>query len=64
VDLNGQIRPVAGHVIREGQALRLGYTPIICPVHSDKGGDKEQRAGFRTLTDIQKALFSRKKSEC
>jgi len=51
VDLNGQIRPVAGHVIREGQAVRLGYTPIICP------------ANFRTLTDMQKALFSRKKSE-
>jgi len=64
VDLNGQIRPVAGHVIREGQAVRLGYTPIICPAQSDKGGDKRQGgAGFRTLTDMQKALFSRKKSE-
>jgi DNA repair protein RadA/Sms len=63
VDLNGQIRPVAGHVIRKEQAVRLGYTPIICPAQSDKGGDKRQGAGFRTLTDMQKALFSRKKSE-
>ena len=53
VDLNGQIRPVAGHVIREGQARRLGYQPVVCPV-SGEGGK-----GFRTLKQMQQALFAR-----
>ena len=54
VDLNGQIRPVAGHAIREGQARRLGYQPVVCPV-SGEGGK-----GFRTLKQMQQTLFARK----
>ena len=54
VDLNGQIRPVAGHAIREGQARRLGYQPVVCPV-SVEGGK-----GFRTLKQMQQTLFARK----
>lgn len=53
VDLNGQIRPVAGHAIREGQARRLGYHPVVCPVAA------EGETGFRTLSQMQQALFSR-----
>jgi len=37
VDLNGQIRPVAGHSLRMGQARRLGYDPIFHP-RGEKGG--------------------------
>ena len=56
VDLNGQIRPVAGHAIREGQARRLGYQPVVCPVSGDGGKDGK---GFRTLKQMQQALFAR-----
>ncbi|HIV99605.1 MAG TPA: DNA repair protein RadA [Candidatus Desulfovibrio intestinipullorum] len=31
MDLNGQIRPVAGQDLRQRQAGRLGYTPIVGP---------------------------------
>ena len=54
VDLNGQIRPVSGHAIRKAQAERLGYAPVVCPVH-------EQERGFSTLIEVQKNLFSRRK---
>ena len=54
VDLNGQIRPVAGHGIREAQARRLGYQPLVCPA------SEEGRQGFRTLSHMQQALFARK----
>ena len=37
VDLNGQIRPVAGNNLRMGQARRLGYNPILHP-RGEKGG--------------------------
>ena len=37
VDLNGQIRPVAGQSLRMGQARRLGYDPILHP-RGEKGG--------------------------
>lgn len=53
VDLNGQLRPVAGHAVREAQARRLGYAPVICP-HDGK-------TGLRTLKDMQQALFARQK---
>lgn len=49
VDLNGQIRPVAGHAIRATQAKRLGYKPIIFPHDGD--------TGYSTLGEIQKVLF-------
>ncbi len=53
VDLNGQIRPVAGHSIRAVQAARLGYTPVV---HPASPGEK----GFQTLEQMQKSLFSRR----
>lgn len=49
VDLNGQVRPVAGHTIRAAQAARLGYKPIIFP-HDGK-------TGYSTLRQIQEVLF-------
>ena len=52
VDLNGQVRPVAGHAIRETQAKRLGYKPLIHPADGDKG------YGVRTLEEVQQALFA------
>lgn len=54
VDLNGQIRPVLGQTIREAQASRLGYTPVLCPV----GGSF---AGCTTLVEMQRNLFPPRK---
>ncbi|MDR0338872.1 MAG: DNA repair protein RadA, partial [Desulfovibrio sp.] len=54
IDLNGQLRPVAGHSIREAQAKRLGYGPIIRPTVSAK---KPGHAA--TLADMQRILFAR-----
>lgn len=51
VDLNGQIRPVAGQDTRLGQARRLGYTPIFYP-------DTAQ-GGLATVRDVQQRLFAR-----
>jgi DNA repair protein RadA/Sms len=56
VDLNGQIRPVAGHGIREAQARRLGYAPLIRPAGSGAGKEKQ---GFRTVSEMRQALFAR-----
>jgi DNA repair protein RadA/Sms len=53
VDLNGQIRPVAGHALRSAQADRLRYTPVVCP-------DTDGKGEYRTLSRMQQALFSRK----
>lgn len=55
VDLNGQIRPVAGHDNRLAQARRLGYAPILYPGGPDEGG-------LDTVVALQEALFRRKKS--
>lgn len=57
VDLNGQIRPVAGHSIREAQARRLGYSPLLCPAAD------ESVKGLRTLSQMQQILFARKKGK-
>lgn len=54
VDLNGQIRPVAGHDARLAQARRLGYDPILFPGRPAEGG-------VETVTALQEALFRRKK---
>lgn len=54
VDLNGQIRPVAGHDARLSQARRLGYDPILFPGRPAEGG-------VETVTALQGALFRRKK---
>ncbi len=53
VDLNGQIRPVAGHDIRLSQARRLGYHPILFPGRKDEGG-------IETVVALQERLFRRK----
>lgn len=54
VDLNGQLRPVAGHTVREAQARRLGYAPIVCP--------RDGKDGLRTLKEMQQTLFARGKA--
>lgn len=50
VDLNGQVRPVAGTSIRLNQAERLGYGPIFHPVTDGKGG-------VETLQALRDFLF-------
>ncbi len=51
VDLNGRIRPVAGHEVRLKQAKRLGYGPLFFP--RPAGGKK----GLENLRDFQVSLF-------
>lgn len=51
VDLNGQVRPVAGHDVRHAQAKRLGYTPLFHP--------DAQAGGLDTIVSLQSALFRR-----
>jgi len=53
VDLNGRIRPVAGHEARLKQARRLGYGPIF---HPRPAGAKK---GLENLRDFQAMLFGR-----
>lgn len=50
VDLNGQIRPVSSQDIRMKQALRLGYSPIICP-------ENPKSRGVTTVAELQRILF-------
>ncbi len=47
VDLNGHIRPVAGHETRLKQATRLGYRPLF---HS---------GSCKTLDELRRALFGK-----
>lgn len=47
VDLNGHIRPVAGHETRLKQATRLGYGPLF------------HAASCKTLDELRRALFGR-----
>lgn len=56
VDLNGQIRPVAGHDVRLSQARRLGYDPILFPGRPAEGG-------IETVTALQEALFRRNRGK-
>ncbi len=51
VDLNGQVRPVAGHKLRMNQARRLGYEPILCP-RIETG-----REGVSSATELAARLF-------
>ncbi|MDR1489472.1 MAG: DNA repair protein RadA [Desulfovibrio sp.] len=60
VDLNGRLRPVGGHELREKQALRLGYAPLVRPALRRAGKAGEADAGFDSLVAMQKALFARK----
>lgn len=55
VDLNGQVRPVAGQEARFLQAKRLGYDPILCPGAGGSGPGKN----IRTIAGLQKALFGK-----
>lgn len=54
VDLNGQIRPVAGHAMRRDQAEKLGYEPLFYPVSEGHKG------GIRSLNDLMERLFRKK----
>ncbi|MDP2849317.1 MAG: DNA repair protein RadA [Humidesulfovibrio sp.] len=47
LDLNGHVRPVAGHETRLKQASRLGYAPLL---HSGT---------CKTLDDLRRALFGK-----
>jgi len=51
VDLNGQVRPVAGHDIRQSQVKRLGYEPLYYP--------EDSKGGVKTVMDMQKKLFNK-----
>ncbi|MDR0828415.1 MAG: DNA repair protein RadA [Desulfovibrio sp.] len=63
VDLNGRLRPVGGNDLREKQALRLGYAPLVCPRQERRGKGKTADApqGFTSIVEMQKILFARKK---
>ncbi len=53
VDLNGQIRPVSGHEVRQRQAANLGYSPLVHPkVANDK-------TGWTRLGDVHRMLFGK-----
>lgn len=56
VDLNGQVRPVAGQEARLLQARRLGYDPILCPASGEAAGSGSR---IRTIAQLQKALFGK-----
>ncbi len=53
VDLNGQVRPVAGQDVRLRQSQRLGYTPICCQAEDEQGNAR----GVDTLHALQRMLF-------
>ncbi len=53
VDLNGQVRPVAGQDVRLRQALRLGYAPICCRSEDERRGANN----VDTLQALQRMLF-------
>jgi DNA repair protein RadA/Sms len=52
VDLNGQIRPVAGQSLRMGQARRLGYDPILHP--------RGEKGGIGAVAELGTRLFQKK----
>ncbi len=56
VDLNGQIRPVAGQALRAKQAKRLGYEPLF---HAEML-DMPQSKGIQTVMQMQESLFGKK----
>lgn len=51
IDLNGRIRPAAGHDVRLKQARRLGYGPIF------SAGQDGGKSSCNSLTDLQAKLF-------
>ena len=56
VDLNGQIRPAAGHDARFSQASRLGFSPIIFPA----GIEGCKGKGVPDIMNLQRLLFRKK----
>lgn len=58
VDLNGQIRPVAAHDSRMGQATRLGFEPIIFP--AGVKDSKYKGKGVSDIKELQRLLFCKK----
>lgn len=58
VDLNGQIRPVAAHLQRLGQAERLGFSPVLFPAGSESEGSKLR--GIGAISDLAAAMFRKK----
>lgn len=58
VDLNGQIRPVAAHLQRLGQAERLGFSPLLFPAGSESGHSKMK--GIGTIAELAQAMFRKR----
>lgn len=58
VDLNGQIRPVAAHDARMGQAMRLGFSPVIFP--AGIRDSKYKARGIEDIMALQRMLFRKK----
>ena len=59
VDLNGQVRPVAGQAARLAQARRLGFSPIVRPLAGRGEDGAEVPGGVRTIAELQRRLFNR-----
>ncbi|MDE7241242.1 MAG: DNA repair protein RadA, partial [Desulfovibrio sp.] len=59
VDLNGQVRPVAGQSIRLAQAKRLGFSPIVRPFAGKDEDGADIPGGVRTIAELQRRLFNR-----
>lgn len=64
VDLNGQVRPVSAHELREKQAKRLGYKPIFCPCSEETSDTKAKLKSsplfnVKTVAELQARLFRR-----
>lgn len=68
VDLNGRVRPVAGHGMRVSQAARLGLTPMLTAPGGTAAGDTTSGKtkpgvptgkGVPTLSALQERLFGR-----
>lgn len=60
VDLNGQIRPVGAHDARMGQALHLGFDPIIFP--AGVSDSKFNGKGISDIMGLQRQLFHKKRA--
>lgn len=58
VDLNGQVRPVAAHLQRLGQAERLGFSPVLFPAGSESEDGKLKGVG--AISDLAATLFRKR----
>jgi len=61
VDLNGQVRPVAGEDLRLNQSRDLGYSPIVCPKAKSRGKALKQAGTaierISSLSDLQESVL-------